>query len=197
MKIAYLLAAAVFVFAGCTSTKAIQESNVSPIYITNLKKFYLLPPECIEQNIDSQQLLTVTFGENTLTLLSYLQADEKGIFLSLFNDFGTGMGNLSYDGYNVTFDSPVFPKSVKAEYILADLQFSCYSTHEINRTLKTIGMYMEVEKTEDCETRTIYSNSLLPMMNSKTIEIIKKEKGQTTIQNILRGYEYMLQEAAE
>ena len=107
------------------------------------------------------------------------------------------MGNLSYDGYNVTFDSPVFPKSVKAEYILADLQFSCYSTNEINKTLKTIGMYMEVEKTEDGEIRSILSNSILPMMNSRTIEVIKKEKSCTLIQNILRGYDYYLQEAEE
>lgn len=192
-----ILAFFIFVFAGCSTTKVISESNISPIYITDLKKFYLLPPAFIEKPVEKQQLLTATFGENSISLLSYLIADEKGIFLSLFNDFGTGMGNLSYDGMNVIFESAVFPKSLKAEYILADLQFAYYSVAEINKTLKTIGMYMEVEHQNGKETRTIYSNSILPMLNSKTIEVIEKSSNEVVIHNILRGYEYSLQEALE
>jgi hypothetical protein len=56
---------------------------------------------------------------------------------------------------------------------------------------------MEVEKNEGGEVRTIFSNSILPMMNSRTIEVIKKDKACTLIQNMLRGYEYFLQEAEE
>ncbi|MBQ5999332.1 MAG: DUF3261 domain-containing protein [Treponema sp.] len=193
----FLIIFLLFCMTGCTSTKIITESNISPIYITNVKKFYLLPPSCIENDVDAQQLLIANFGGNTFQMLSYLQADKNGIFLSLFNDFGTGMGNLSYDGIDVHFDSAVFPENLKAEYILADLQFAYYSVDAINETLKTIGMYMEVEKTEDGEIRSILSNSILPMMNSRTIEVIKKEKNCTLIQNILRGYEYFLQEAEQ
>lgn len=192
-----LLILLVFGFAGCTSTKVITESSVSPIYITNVKKFYLLPPACIENDIDKQQLLIANFSGNTFQMLAYLKADKKGIFLSLFNDFGTGMGNLIYDGIDVHFDSSIFPENLKAEYIVADLQFAYYSVDEINNVLKTIGMYMEVEKTENGEIRSILSNSILPMMNSRTIEVIKKEKSCTLIQNILRGYDYYLQEAEE
>lgn len=187
----------VLCFVGCTSTKIITESNISPIYITNVKKFYLLPPSCIENEVDAQQLLIANFNGNTFQMLSYLKADKKGIYLSLFNDFGTGMGNLSYDGIDVHFDSAIFPENLKAEYILADLQFAYYSVDAINETLKTIGMYMEVEKNEAGEVRTIFSNSILPMMNSRTIEVIKKDKACTLIQNMLRGYEYFLQEAEE
>lgn len=182
---------------GCTSTKIITESNISPIYITNVKKFYLLPPSDIENDVDAQQLLIANFNGNTFQMLSYLKADKKGIYLSLFNDFGTGMGNLSYDGIDVHFDSAIFPENLKAEYILADLQFAYYSVDAINETLKTIGMYMEVEKNKGGEVRTIFSNSILPMMNSRTIEVIKKDKACTLIQNMLRGYEYFLQEAEE
>lgn len=187
----------VLCFVGCTSTKIITESNISPIYITNVKKFYLLPPSCIENEVDAQQLLIANFNGNTFQMLSYLKADKKGIYLSLFNDFGTGMGNLSYDGIDVHFDSAIFPENLKAEYILADLQFAYYSVDAINETLKTIGMYMEVEKNEGGEVRTIFSNSILPMMNSRTIEVIKRDRACTLIQNILRGYEYFLQEADE
>ena len=51
-----LLILLVFGFAGCTSTKVITESSVSPIYITNVKKFYLLPPACIENDVDIKLL---------------------------------------------------------------------------------------------------------------------------------------------
>ncbi|MBQ1949208.1 MAG: hypothetical protein II367_03505, partial [Treponema sp.] len=65
----------------------------------------------------------------------------------------------------------------------------------IDETLKTIGMYMDVQKSEGGEIRTIYSNSILPMMTSKTIEIITKSGSEIRIQNLLREYEYNLKEA--
>lgn len=195
MKVFLFLPALCILFFGCASTRQIENSNFSPVYITNTKKFYLLSPSEIEKNIDAQQLLTGKFGENEFSMLAYLQMDKKGIFLSLFNDFGVGMGNLVYDGFTAQFDSPVFPKSLKAEYIVADLQFAYYSVDSINETLQTIGMYMEIEKNLDGEVRTIYSNSILPMMNSKTIEVISKNGSEIKIQNLLRGYEYNLKEA--
>lgn len=175
--------------SGCTSTKIISESNIQPIYITNIKKLYLLPPSEIENNIDSEQLLTATFGNNTMALLAYLKADSKEIFLSLFNDFGTGMGNLVYDGINVSFDSPIFPENLKAEYIVADLQFAYYKVSSIQKLLKSIKMKMIVEtnEKEDSETRKIYNGPFL-------IEEIIKSGKNITIKNKLRGYEYVLQE---
>lgn len=185
----------IFTIFGCASTKQLENSTVSPVYITNTKKFYLLSPSEIEKRIDAQQLLNGKFGENEFVMQALLQADEKGIFLSLFNDFGVGMGNLTYDGIAADFDSAIFPKNLKAEYIVADLQFAYYKVPAINETLKTIGMYMEVSEADGCQVRTIYSNSILPMMNSKTIEVITKKSGSIKIENMLRGYEYNLQEA--
>ena len=124
VKVFFLFLTAWILFSGCTSTKILGDSNIEPIYITNIKKLYLLPPFDIEKNIESEQLLTATFGGNSIALLAYLKADENEIFLSMFNDFGTGMGTLFYDGENISFDSPVFPKNLKSEYIVADLQFA-------------------------------------------------------------------------
>lgn len=195
MKVFLFLPALCFLFFACASTRQMENSTVSPVYITNTKKFYLLSPSEIEKNIDAQQLLTGKFGENEFSMLAYLQTDKKSIFLSLFNDFGVGMGNLTYDGISAEFDSPVFPKTLKAEYIVADLQFAYYPVASIDETLKTIGMYMDVQKSEGGEIRTIYSNSILPMMTSKTIEIITKSSSEIRIQNLLREYEYNLKEA--
>lgn len=191
----FLPLACILILASCASTKQAENSTVSPVYITNTKKFYLLSPAYIQGRVDAQQLLTGKFGENEFSMLSYLQMDEKGIYLSLFNDFGVGMGNLTYDGISADFDSPVFPKNLKAEYIVADLQFAYYSVDAINETLETIGMYIDVIKTQKGEIRTIYSNSILPMMTSQTIEVIVKNGSEINIENILRGYEYNLKEA--
>ena len=105
------------------------------------------------------------------------------------------MGNLTYDGITANFDSKIFPNNLKAEYIVADLQFAYYKVPAINETLKSIGMYMEVSENDGSQVRTICSNSILPMMNSKTIEVITKKSGSIKIENMLRGYEYNLQEA--
>lgn len=188
VKVFFLLTVIQFFLIACTSTKTVSNSNIQPIYITNVKKLYLLPPEDIEKDIDAQQLLTATFGDKSMALLAYLQADKKGIFLSLFNDFGTGMGTLSYDGIDVIFDSPVFPDNLKAEYILADLQFAYYSVHSIQKLLKSIKMKMLVENDNGIERRKIYNGIFL-------IEEIEKSEGQIIIKNKLRGYEYNLQEA--
>ena len=197
MKFCHCMMAVFVLFSifGCASTKQIENSTVAPVYITNTKKFYLMSPAEIENKIDALQLLNGKFGENEFVMQALLQADEKGIFLSLFNDFGVGMGNLTYDGITANFDSKIFPNNLKAEYIVADLQFAYYKVPAINETLKSIGMYMEVSQNDGSQVRTICSNSILPMMNSKTIEVITKKSGSIKIENMLRGYEYNLQEA--
>lgn len=177
-----------FFITGCTSTKAIIDSNIEPIYITNIKKLYLLPPYDMENEIDKEQYLLATFGDNSFALHAYLKSDSEGIFLSLFNDFGTGMGTLIYDGINISFDSSIFPKNLKSEYIVADLQFAYYKVSAIQKLLKSVKMKMTVEESDGTEKRKIYNGPFI-------IEEICKSDGKVVIKNKLRGYEYVLQEA--
>lgn len=177
-------------FTGCVSARHSENFNISPVYVTNTKKFYLLSPDCIASPIDKSQLLSGRFGENEFTLLSYSQADENGIFLSLFNDFGVSMGSLVYDGATVTFDSNIFPKKLKAEYIIADLQFAFYSAEKVREALAELGLDF-TEETSDGKTVRKIKNG------EKIIEEITIENGNTSINNLLRNYEYNLQEAAE
>ena len=71
------------------------------------------------------------------------------------------MGTLFYDGKNISFDSPVFPKNLKSEYIVADLQFAYYKVHSIQKLLKSIKMKMIVEESEGVEKRKIYNGPFL------------------------------------
>lgn len=185
-----ILAACVICLTGCASVKDAQNTQISPVYVTNTKKFTLLSPDCIGQGVDATQLLSGRFGENEFTLLTYTQADENGIFLSLYNDFGVSMGSLLYDGVTVTFDSSIFPKKLKAEYIVADLQFAYYSAEKIQEALADLGLGFTEEVADGKTVRRI-------MNGSKVVEEITITADGTLINNLLRNYEYNLQEAAE
>lgn len=177
-----------FCLTGCVSSSKIDNSTISPVFITNTKKFYLLSPACISAEIDSQQLLTGSFGDADFSLLTYLKADSQGVFLSLFNDFGVGMGDLSYDGMSVSFSSSVFSEKLKAEYIVADLQFAYYSFESVSLALDELGLSFSEDSKDGKVVRTIKNGS-------KSIEVISIEDKHTNIKNLLRGYEYDLQEA--
>lgn len=176
-------------FLSCATTGKAQTATVEPVYITNTKKFFLLPADYLETSFETRQLLTGSFGASKFSLQTFLQVNEDGIFLSLFNDFGTGMGTLSYNGIKAEFDSPVFPKAMKAEYIAADLQFAYYNTQKIQNALDEIGMNFEFEKNDKAEVRRIINRGLL---SNEIIEEITKTDNTITIKNLLRGYEYTL-----
>ncbi len=196
MKERFFLFALVFLFFGCASSnlKKREFEKINQVYITNSKKFSLLPPSDIQNLKKTQQILRGTFGEKDFSFLCYLDADKNGIFLSIYNDFGTGMGNLSYNGKNVSFESAVFPKNAKAEYIVADLQFAYYSAPALASALKNSGLIFFSERKKIGENQ----KEVRKIMDGKKcileIEIFEKS---VNIRNFLRKYSYNLEEAAE
>ena len=175
-KILILLSTSIFLIS-CSTTKSIQKSEINPVYITNTKKFYLLSPENIQGN-----------GDNSFSINSYLQADSNGIYLSLFNDLGSGMGDLNYDGNAVLFESSIFPKKLKAEYIIADLQFAYYKSEALQQALSMLGLDFSSETLEDGTKVRLIKNK------NNIIEEIKQKDGVLTIENKLRNYKYVLTE---
>ena len=164
------------------------ESQTSPVYVTNTKKIFILPPSCIEEPLDTMQMVLGKFGEQTFTLLGLLQADETSVTLSLFNDFGTDMGTLFYDGYTASFASSVFPPELKAEYVINDLQCAYYRTDKLEENFSRYGLKFIVE--DEGKTRKV-------MSGNKLIEEIILNPGEVKIINHLRGYEYNLVQADE
>jgi len=188
VKTVVILLASLIV-ASCATTKHENKPNVYSVYVTNSKKFTLLPPSAIGNNIDSLQLFTGSYGKNNFAVQAYVQADETGIFIQLLNDFGTGMGNLYYTAETITFDSAVFPKTLKPEYIVADFQYAFYKPEELIQRFNQAKLTFTVQAAADGTEKRSISNG------NTIIEEITKKTGKTVIINSLRGYTYELAEA--
>lgn len=185
----FLTGLCIIMSVSCATMKA--GSMKYPVYVTNTAVVDLLSPEYMEGSLDALDLLQGKFAQNAFTVQAYMQADSNGIFITLLNDFGTDMGNLSYTGEKLAFDSAVFPQALKPQYIVADIQFAYYKADDVQTRLAGAGLGFTCEKRDDgTEVRRITDGS-------KVIEEITKTSGSVRIVNSLRGYEYDLTEAQQ
>jgi hypothetical protein len=113
---------------------------------------------------------------------AWVKADEAEIEMTLLNELGVSMGELSYRNGLVSFSSSIFPKSMKPEYIVADFQLCFYNISALRQSLKDCGLSLETD------------GNIRRILNGKTV-IIEIEKNQNTVRlvNILRGYAYTLE----
>ena len=184
----FALAALLVIFESCASIK--NKSALRPVYITNAKKINLLVPEYAGKNVDEVQLLNGSFGDTNFSLLSYTEINENGISLALFNDFGTDMGTLSYDGYSVSFDSAYFPSNLPGEYIAADIQNAFYDEAALQMNYEKAKLRFESSINENDESEKVQLRRIYDGKN--LIEEITITPNEVTVKNYLRGYSYCL-----
>ena len=178
----FLLLAGVFIFlCSCASTAAPRKSHLYA-RLTDNSKYKLLPPENIENPIDSHQFVTALYGDRSYQFSAWVKADKKGIEMALMNILGATMGELSYREGAVSFSSSVFPRSVAGEFIVADFQLCFYDTPALREALERCGLSLDETETG----RRI--------LQGKTL-IIEIEKRQNSVRlvNHLRGYSYTLE----
>ena len=177
-----LLISILFLSISCKSTRAVQNTELHPVYVTNSKKINLLLPENTTVELDILQQFNGTFGDTDFSMLSFSQIDKSEISLSLINDFGTDMGHLYYDGDHVSFKSAYLPSKLPGEYIVAEIQNAYYDEKVLQENYSKAGLKFE------CETpglRKIYDGK-------KLIEEIFISDDKVKIINYLRGYSFEL-----
>lgn len=182
-----LVIALTLLMASCTSTKAVNGAKLDPVYVTNTKKIIVLPPSFMKGEQDCQALLELKFGENTFTLLAYVFADNQSMEINLYNDFGTDMGSLFFDGLEAVLDCSLVPPELKAEYIINDLEIAWYDFEAMVNHYKDSKLTLTKEPADDGEIRKVYSGN-------KLICEITVSDTEVHVKNYLRGYEYRLQQ---
>ncbi len=98
------------------------------------------------------------------------------------------MGNLSFNGEKISFDSAYFPASLPAEYIVNDIQNAFYDMAALSENYENAKLIFE--ESENGENRRIFDGK-------NFIEEIRILNNTVIIKNFLRGYEYNLTKVEE
>ena len=181
-------------FDSCASNKsaaspATQENTttLNPVYVTNRKKVYPLPPSAIKDEIECYQIFSGKFsfkGETKeFSAPVYLSASSEGIVIMLLTDFGIEAGTITYDGNTAEIESTFFPKNLKCEYIILDLQNAYCDIAALEAHYGAAGLLFSQE---DDGTKRVLSDG------KKIIEEISISPSEIRIKNLLRKYEYRL-----
>jgi len=185
MRAVNLLFFCLMCFTNILSCASVAREERLYTYLTDKSKFFLLPPEGIEQAMDMAQYTTAEFRDHNYFLITWVKADENAIEMTFFNELGASMGELSYRDGAVHFSSTVFPKSViqsfKPEYIIADFQLCFFDPVLLGKSLEDSGLVLEIQ---DNSRRILSGNEVI-------IEIVKTAN-TVRLKNHLRGYAYTI-----
>jgi hypothetical protein len=173
---------AIFVLLAVISCSTVRRDNRPYAYLADSSKFVLLPPEGIEKPVDMAQRISALYRGQNYYFSAWVLADENGIDISLFNELGAAIGELSYRDGKANLSSAVFPKSLKPEYIIADFQLCFYDSELLRKALKDCGLVLETPNNR----RRVFKGKNLIIETEKT-------SGAVKLVNHLRGYSYVLE----
>ena len=208
----------VFAFSlnSCSSSKIQQiskeneNSSVLPqVYITNSKKIKLLKNSEFQGNFDRIQSILGNFGTQTFEFLGNLQIDSNSLRLTILSPMGTDLGAISFDEKGVVLDSAYFPKNLKAEYIICDIQNAYFPAESLYENYIKAGLSFTEEIKNSSENEKKLPNDGEILENSQNLiekkQIIRKiydknkiieeiviSQNEIKISNKLRNYEYIL-----
>jgi hypothetical protein len=160
------------------------------VFITDAKKYTLLPAQELKDTKNSFQIISGAYGKKKFVIQSYTAADKKSITMDLMNEMGTGLGQLSYKDGQAHCTSSFFPKQLKPAYIIADFQFCYYDEDSLKTAFNNENMIFTVTCTtpkKDVQTRKIFDGE-------NCIEEITITSDSVHLINHLRGYEYSLKD---
>ena len=177
----FLFLGVLICFCSCASKPAVRD-NRPYAYLGDNSRYILLPSGYIENSMDMVQHISASYGGRNYFFNAWVKADETGMDMLLLNEIGANMGELSFRNGVVFFSSPVFPKSLRPEYIVADFQLCFYDASALRQALEDCGLSFESAGTR----RRVYQKETI-------IIEIEKKSGSVRLINHLRGYAYTLE----
>ena len=194
MKKHFLLISAIvlsLVLVSCASSRnAEEEVHLNKVYVTNTTKVPLLPVSAIKEELDLFQIFEGKFGHKSFphTMVN-IQSDSEGIVILMLNDLGIEIGSIEYNGKSCVMNSSFFPKNLKAEYIVLDLQNAYADAEELKAHYKNYNLDFDETSAmingQEAKVRTICEKG-------KIIEQIVLQNSNVEIKNKLRDYTYNL-----
>ena len=194
MKKHFLLISAIvlsLVLVSCASSRnAEEEVHLNKVYVTNTTKVPLLPVSAIKEELDLFQIFEGKFGQKSFpNTMVNLQSDSEGIVILMLNDLGIEIGSIEYNGKSCVMNSSFFPKNLKAEYIVLDLQNAYADAEELKAHYKNYNLDFDETSAmingQEAKVRTICEKG-------KIIEQIVLQNSNVEIKNKLRDYTYKL-----
>ena len=188
IKFLFFFSVCIANFLSCSS---VPKHNNLYVDLTDSARLVLLPTEGIEKDIDMVHFFSAEFGGRSYFLNAWVKADKNALEIVLFNEMGTGMGELSYRNGSVNFSSTVIPRSatsyIKPEFIIADFQLCFYDPILLEKTLNEIGLVFEIwNGSQFTQWRRILSGDEVIIEINKTANSVK-------LVNHLRRYAYTLE----
>jgi len=179
-----LLGGVLVCVCSCVSgTAAREDKPVTPhVWLSDSSKYILLPSEDIENPLDGHQRVSASYDNRDYYLNAWVKADATGLNITIINELGANMGELSYRDGKVSFSSSMFPSSLKPEYIVADFQLCFYKAPALRRALEDCGLSFE----DNWTSRRILKDKTVIIEIEKTRNVVKYV-------NYLRGYLYILE----
>lgn len=188
LKSGISLMLSIFLFA-CSST--IRTTTEVPVYITNSRAIYPLPPSDIKTPLDEAQLLEGTYGNQSFSLESWTIANDSLISISLFNSIGASFGSLFYSKDSLFFNSSfIKSKQIKPQYIVTDFQLCFYKTEPLQKMYSKHGLLFFEKIQKDTIIRGVIDQK-------DTIIKITRNPEMTLFKNHLRNYEYRIHHIKE
>lgn len=201
------------------SSEVIKEkiSEVAPaVKIYGSKKFSLLKTDAMSDNVDSLLGVTFSFGKkkaaskkkgkkssnktaapsNEFSFNALLVMDASQICATVLDDFMMTVGSITFDGLNVSLDSVLLPKKMKAadvfaSYVIADLQLIYYKTDLLNDALSAIGARLITHTIDSIDYRILMiKNKTIMQVTTSIVDGAKV----ISVENYIRKYRYTLEE---
>lgn len=173
-----------FLLCSCSSLRrqpVDSASSLEKVYVTDKIQVPLLGTDAILDEVDEYQYFEGDFRQKKISSLLYLHADSSQIKILLLSEMGIEIGSVVYDGRSCVMQSAFFPKNMKGEYIILDLQNAYCPVSSLYEHYKRYSLDFAEKGNE----RTLSKDG-------KVIEKITRDGNYISINNVLRNYTYTL-----